>query len=82
MGTMNAHRYMNPNDILRHLFLAKFTEKLIIEQKKQFSLLPKSITTKNVDPEQKTQVNINKGRKRKHDSKNRDHDDDFVPKRN
>ena len=58
MGTMNAHRYMNPNDILRHLFLSKFTEKLIIEQKKQFSLLPKSITTKNVNPEQKNQVTV------------------------
>ena len=82
MGTMNAHRYMNPNDILRHLLLAEFTATLTIEQKKKFSLLPKIITTKNVDPEQKTQVNINKGRKRKHDSKNGDRDDDFGPKRN
>lgn len=34
MGTMNAHRYMNPNDILLHLLLAKFTATLTIEKKK------------------------------------------------
>jgi hypothetical protein len=28
MGTMNAHRYMNKDDILLHLLLAKFTANL------------------------------------------------------
>ena len=34
MGTMNAHRYMNPNGILLHLLLAEFTATLTIEKKK------------------------------------------------
>ena len=60
MGTMNAHRYMNKDDILLHLLLAKFTATLSCEQKKHFGLILQLITKKDKNGDQKFTYNNKK----------------------
>ena len=54
MGTMKAHRYMNTDDILLHLLLAKFTFTLSSEQRKLFCLILQLIRKKANDDERKS----------------------------
>ena len=62
MGTMKAHRYMNKDDILLHLLLAKFTSTLTFEQRNQFCLILNIISKKD-DHKKSTFSAKNKKRK-------------------
>ena len=39
LGSLNGHKHLDPDDILLHLFMAKFTSSLTIDQKHLFGLV-------------------------------------------
>ena len=54
LGSLNGHKHLDPDDILLHLFMAKFTSSLTIDQKHLFGLVLQIViekTTKNMKME-------------------------------
>ena len=54
LGSLNGHKHLDPDDVLLHLFMAKFTSSLTIDQKHLFGLVLQIViekTTKNMKME-------------------------------
>ena len=54
LGSINGHKHLDPDDVLLHLFMAKFTSSLTIDQKHLFGLVLQIViekTRKNVKME-------------------------------
>ena len=48
LGSINGHKHLDPDDVLLHLFMAKFTSSLTIDHKRLFGLVLQIVIEKPV----------------------------------